>query len=229
MSSAEDPANSSHSQTSVHPRPIHDPSAHPETNLRNEPRESPEAIQWPWIDVSATKFAQAIAFGLIFGFLLQKGGVAKFDILIGALLLENFVVVQVMLSAIIVGMIGVYLLRRKGVLETQINETMLGANIIGGLIFGVGFGLIAYCPGTDAAAVGQGNFDAIVGILGMLIGSYLYALGSRFTDRTVGQWGQLGKQTLADLVRQPTGIFIGMFIPWLIIVLLVLELITRGL
>lgn len=190
---------------------------------QNRSAETPAAKQWPWLGASQTKLAQAVVFGLIFGFLLQKGGVAKFDILVGVLLLENFVVVQVMLSAIIVGMIGVYILNRMGVLETQIKETVLGANIIGGLIFGVGFGLLAYCPGTDAAAVGQGNLDAIVGVIGMVLGSYLFALGSRYTDRTVSTWGRLGKITLADLVRQRTGVFIAMFVPWLIIVLLVLE------
>ncbi|MEX0818847.1 MAG: YeeE/YedE thiosulfate transporter family protein [Pirellulaceae bacterium] len=188
--------------------------------------ETPEATTWPWLGASSAKLAQAVVFGLIFGFLLQKGGVAKFDILVGVLLLENFVVVQVMLSAIIVGMIGVYLLNRMGLLETQIKETVLGANVIGGLIFGIGFGLIAYCPGTSAAALGQGNLDAIAGIFGMVLGSYLFALGSQFTDGTVSKWGQLGKVTLADLTRLRTGIFIAMFLPWLVVVLLGLELVA---
>jgi len=64
-----------------------------------------------------------LVFGLIFGFLLQKGGVAQFGILIGILLLENFVVVKVMLTAIIVGMLGSYRLRRLGCIKLQINET----------------------------------------------------------------------------------------------------------
>lgn len=201
-------------------------SEEPETQHK-QTAEAPEARQWPWLGAPKAKLAQAVVFGLIFGFLLQKGGVAKFDILVGVLLLENFVVVQVMLSAIIVGMIGVFALSRMGVLETQIKETVLGANIIGGLIFGVGFGLLAYCPGTDAAAVGQGNLDAIVGVVGMILGSYLFALGSKYTDSTVSQWGKLGKITLADVVRQKPGVFIAMFVPWLIIVLLVLEFVSR--
>ena len=52
------------------------------------------------------------------------------------------------------------------------------ANIIGGLVFGVGFGLIGYCPGTRAAALGQGNWDAISGIAGLMIGSFLFAEAS---------------------------------------------------
>lgn len=175
-----------------------------------------------------TRLAQALVFGLAFGFLLQKGGVAKLDILVGVLLLENFVVVQVMLSAIIVGMMGMHLLERRGLLERQIKETVYGSNVIGGLIFGVGFGLIAYCPGTDAAAVGQGNFDAVVGMLGMILGSYLFALSSRATSRTVGDRGRRGKITLADLAPVSRGTFIAIAVPVLVAVLLVLELVISS-
>lgn len=179
---------------------------------------------WPWIDASAGKLLQAVLFGLTFGFLLQKGGVAKFDILIGVLLLENFVVVQVMLSAIIVGMVGVYILDRAGLLELQIKETVYGSNVLGGLIFGVGFGLIAYCPGTNASAIGQGNLDAIVGVLGMVFGSYLFALASRFTSGTVTKWGARGKITLADLAGVSRGLFIAIAVPVLIGILVALDL-----
>jgi hypothetical protein len=181
---------------------------------------------WAWLGASPLALAQALAFGVIFGFLLQKGGVANFDILVGVLLLENFVVVEVMLSAIIVGMVGVYLLDRLEVLDLQVKETIYGANIVGGLIFGVGFGLLAYCPGTDAAAVGQGNLDAIVGILGMMLGSYLFALSSKFSSGTVSKWGDKGKILLPDLIGISRGLFIAIAVPVLILVLALLELYT---
>jgi hypothetical protein len=176
-----------------------------------------------WIDGSAGSLLLGLVFGLFFGFLLQKGGVAKFDILVGVLLLEEFTVVKVMLSAIVVGMVGVYVLNRLGVLEMQVKETVLGANVIGGLIFGVGFGLIAYCPGTGAAAVGQGNLDALTGIVGMIFGSYLFALASRFTGGTVSRWGQLGKVTLPQLAGMRPAVFIAIAAPLLIGVLILLE------
>jgi len=65
---------------------------------------------WPWLGVSTKQLLLGLLFGVAFGFLLQKGGVAKFDILIGVLLLENFTVVKVMLSAIIVGMVALWTL-----------------------------------------------------------------------------------------------------------------------
>lgn len=172
----------------------------------NEPREA--AALGGWLSAAPMKLAQGVLFGFIFGFLLQKGGVAKFDILIGVLLLEDFTVVKVMLSAIVVGMIGVAVLHRLGVLELQIKETVLGSNIIGGLIFGVGFGLMAYCPGTTAAALGQGNIDAVAGMAGLVLGSYFFALSSRYTGGTITKRGNLGKVRLSDLVPIPHWLFV---------------------
>lgn len=177
-----------------------------------------------WFQGPPLLIIQALIFGLAFGFLLQKGGVAKFDILIGALLLESFVVIQVMLSAIIVGMVGVFVLSRMGMIETQVKETILGSNIVGGLVFGAGFALLAYCPGTSAAAVGQGNFDAIIGIVGMVFGSYLFALSSKFTEGTLSKWGRFGKLTLPDLFGLQPVVFIAIAVPLLIGALVLLEL-----
>lgn len=181
----------------------------PEQSSTTAPEQSADASRSPrdgaaapWIDPPRTLLLAAIA-GLAFGFLLQKGGVAKFDILIGALLLEDFTVVKVMASAIVVGMIGVLLLRRFGRINLHIKPTVLGRNIAGGLLFGVGFGTLAYCPGTDAAAVGQGNLDAITGIVGMLCGSYLYALTSHTAPLAVFDRGRLGEIRLTDVTRWP--------------------------
>ncbi|MEX1224501.1 MAG: YeeE/YedE thiosulfate transporter family protein [Pirellulales bacterium] len=193
-----------------------------QTDAAGSDRTDPQ--NWDWLEASPGKLAAGLFFGLIFGFLLQKGGVAKFDILIGILLLENFVVVQVMLTAIIVGMLGSYILRRMGVVDLQINETKYGANIIGGLIFGVGFGLLAYCPGTNAAAVGQGNLDALVGIVGLVLGSYIYALSSKFSSGKVSRWGERGKLTLPELVGVSQGVFIAIAVPVLAAVLVALEI-----
>ncbi|MGV3533333.1 MAG: YeeE/YedE thiosulfate transporter family protein [Chthoniobacteraceae bacterium] len=150
---------------------------------------------------SGGKLALAAVFGLTFGFLLQKGGVAKFNVLIGQLLLEDWTVVKVMCTAILVGMIGVSVLHGLGRVSLHLQPTRFGANIIGGLIFGVGFALLAYCPGTGAAALGQGNWDALFGIVGLMAGSYLYAELSEWLERTVRTWGDRGVFTLPDLLR----------------------------
>jgi uncharacterized protein len=183
----------------------------------------PEALKPAEKQPRARQLILGACLGIAFGFLLQKGGVAKYHILIGALLLEDFTVAKVMLSAIVVGMTGVLAMHRLGWIQLQIKPTRYAANVMGGLLFGVGFGLIAYCPGTGAAAIGQGNFDALFGVLGLIGGSYLFAEASGFLDRTINKWGDRGKITLADLVHVRLTVFALVLIPLLLVALFVLE------
>jgi len=152
-----------------------------------------------------------LVFGVAFGFLLQKGGVAKYHILIGVLLLEDFTVAKVMLSAIVVGMVGVLAMNSLGWVELHVKPTRYAANIFGGVIFGIGFALAAYCPGTGAAALGQGNLDAIAVIAGLLAGSYLFALVSAPLSRTVEKWGERGKLVLPEVLHVPRWGFVFVF------------------
>ena len=165
-------------------------------------------------------------FGVLFGFLLQKGGVAKYPVLLGALLLEDFTVMKVMLTAIVVGCVGIFSLHALGLVKLHIKPTRYAANIIGGLLFGVGFALLGYCPGTGAAALGQGNGDAIAGVLGLMAGSYLFAECSGWLGKTVLTWGDRGKLMLPELVRMPLWTFLLIWIPVLIIGLAAVDRLT---
>jgi uncharacterized protein len=116
-----------------------------------------------------------LLFGIVFGFLLQKGGVTNYAVIEGQLLLTNFTVLEVMLSAVIVGMIGYHLLKHAGYVQSHAAEGSIGSNVVGGLIFGVGFALLGYCPGTVAGAVGTGALDALIGGFGgLLIGVAIF-------------------------------------------------------
>jgi len=167
-----------------------------------------------------------LLFGVIFGFLLQKGGVAKYHILLGALLLEDFTVMKVMLSAIIVGSIGIFSLHAFDLVELNFKPTRYAANIIGGLLFGVGFGLLGYCPGTGAAALGQGNWDVLSGIVGLLLGSYLFAEFSGMFSKTFNKWGDRGKLTLPELIHMRRGSFLQIWVPIMIFVLFIVDRLT---
>jgi uncharacterized membrane protein YedE/YeeE len=155
-----------------------------------------------------TKLLFAVVFGVAFGFLLQKGGVGKYNVLIGQLLLQDWTVAKVMMTAILVGMIGIFVLHRFAKVNLHIKPTQLGANIIGGLVFGAGFALIGYCPGTAAAALGQGSWDAIFGMVGLVAGSYLYAHFSGTLKETLEKWGERGNLTLPDLLHLPRGVVV---------------------
>jgi hypothetical protein len=165
-------------------------------------------------------------FGLIFGFLLQKGGVGKYNVLIGQLLLQDWTVVKIMLTAIVVGMIGIFTLHHFAKVNLHIKPTRIGANIIGGLLFGAGFALMGYCPGTAAVALGQGSWDALFGMAGLVAGSWLFAELSGWTKRTIEKWGDLGKVLLPDLLSVPRGVFVVGFAAALTALLVVLQQFT---
>lgn len=154
---------------------------------------------------------QAALFGLLFGFLLQRGGVAKYHILEGQLLLTDFTVVKVMLSAIFVAMIGLYFLNKNAKIKMHIKPTKYASNILGGLIFGIGFACAGYCPGTGAAGLGQGDIPAFIFMLGLVAGSYLFAECSNFFKKTIDTLGDRGKLTLHTILRINTGSSIVIF------------------
>ncbi len=141
-----------------------------------------------------------LIFGIIFGFLLQKGGVASYDVILGQLLLTDFTVVKVMMTAILVGMIGVYAMKAAGLVHLHTKLGSVGATIIGGLIFGAGFAILGYCPGTAAAAVGSGAFDALVGMIGIVIGAGIFARLYPRLDRTVLNKGVFPAETIPELL-----------------------------
>jgi len=140
--------------------------------------------------------------GILFGFLLQKGGVTKYDVLIGQLLLTDFTVVKVMLTAIVTGMVGVHLLHNLGVVSLHPKPGSLGMTLIGGLIFGVGFAVLGYCPGTVVGAVGEGSLDALFGgVVGILIGAGLFALFFPKLDAAILNHGYFGEITWPQLFK----------------------------
>jgi hypothetical protein len=138
--------------------------------------------------------------GIAFGFLLQKGRVLRYDKQLGVLRLMDMTIIKFMLSSVIVGMVGVYLLVDLEMAKLSIKATILGGNILGGLIFGIGWGLLGYCPGTSAGALGEGRWDAFWGILGMIAGAALFAETFPLVKETVLTWGNLGKITLPQVL-----------------------------
>jgi uncharacterized membrane protein YedE/YeeE len=150
--------------------------------------------------------------GILFGFFLQKGRVLRYDKQLGALRLMDMTIVKFMLSTVLVGMVGVYILKDLGLVKLSVKPTNLGANIIGGLIFGAGWGLLGYCPGTSAGALGEGRWDSLWGILGMLVGAAVYAEVYPALKASILTWGKLGKITLPQVLGVNHWIIVPIFI-----------------
>ncbi|NPV04025.1 MAG: YeeE/YedE family protein [Syntrophaceae bacterium] len=149
--------------------------------------------------------------GVIFGFLLQRGQVLRYDKQVGAMRLLDMTIMKFMLSAILVAMIGLYALHAQGLVKFSIKETIIGANVIGGLLYGIGWAVVGYCPGTAVGALAEGRWDALFGIAGMLLGAALFAEAYPQVKATVLTWGSYGKITI------PTALGVS---PWPVIAVL---------
>ena len=146
------------------------------------------------------QIALGFIFGVLFGFLLQKGGLTDYGVIVGQLLLTDFTVAEVMLTAILVGMIGIQIMRSAGLVSLHNKSGSIGSTVLGGLIFGAGFAILGYCPGTAAAAFGSGAIDALVGMIGIIIGAGMFARLYPALSRSVLKWGPLPEGTISDLI-----------------------------
>ncbi len=143
-----------------------------------------------------------LVFGIIFGFLLQKGGVTNYDVIVGQLLLTDHTVLIIMLSAVLTGMIGLHIFKAFGLVKLSPKSGSIGKNVIGGLIFGVGFALLGYCPGTIAGAIGNGYLDALTGgLIGIMIGAGFFAALYPLLKQGVLKMGHFGDLTLPRLFK----------------------------
>lgn len=147
-----------------------------------------------------TSLVLAIVFGFAFGWLLHRGRVADYNTIVRQFLFKDFTVLKVMLTAIIVGGIGVFLLVQMGYAKFHIKPSDLLAISLGAGLFGIGMVLYGYCPGTAVAAIGAGSVHALVGAFGMIIGGILYALSFDGVSQAILPVWALGKVQLPQLL-----------------------------
>jgi uncharacterized membrane protein YedE/YeeE len=136
--------------------------------------------------------------GLAFGFLLQKGRVLRYDKQVAAMLFQDMTILKFMLSAIIVGMFGILALSDLEVIKLSHKAMNVGAIVIGGALFGIGWAVMGFCPGTSIGALGEGRWHAIFGVVGMIAGAAIYAELFPFFKSTVLSWSDFGKIGLSD-------------------------------
>lgn len=141
----------------------------------------------------------ALLSGLTFGFLLQKATVSQFDVIVGQLLLKNFTVMKVILSAIVTGSVGIYTLDALALIPTfHLSGTPILFSIIGGSVFGIGMSLTGYCPGTALIALATGAKDMIFGLLGMFVGTIVFNEISPILLPLIGRKDVAFQQTISS-------------------------------
>ena len=145
----------------------------------------------------------AIPLGILFGVLLHRGGVANYNVIVNQFRFKDFTVLKIMLTAIIVGGVGVLLLKTTGHAQYHIKPANLLGVGLGATLFGGGMVLYGYCPGTGVVAMATGSIHAVVGFVGMLIGAVVYALSFTWIEAHIQKVGVLGKVRLPDVTSVP--------------------------
>jgi uncharacterized membrane protein YedE/YeeE len=147
--------------------------------------------------------------GIVFGFLLQKGGVAKYQTILGQLLLKDWTVAKIMLTAIVVGSVGIYVLVALDAARLDIWPFQVAGVLVGALFFGIGLAVIGYCPGTGMAGSGEGSRDAMVGVLGMVTGAGIFVAAYNWLEPITMSLGNYGKVTVPEVLGVSEWLVIG--------------------
>jgi len=141
----------------------------------------------------------ALVIGMAFGFVLERAGFGSSRKLAGIFYFRDMTVLRVMFTAMITAMLGLSYVVAFGWIDPEqiyALPTVYGAQLLGGLLFGVGFALSGWCPGTGAVGLASGKLDALVFLLGAMLG----AIGYNETFAIiapVAEWGQQAEPLVA--------------------------------
>lgn len=116
-----------------------------------------------------------LIFGFLFGFAMQYAQLNKFNTISGMATLEDFTMAKTMAFAIGLGAIIIAADVGLGLTDYHVKPLVPVASIVGGIVFGAGMAILGYCPGTLPISLGQGALDALVGIIGGLLGGYVFS------------------------------------------------------
>jgi len=152
--------------------------------------------------------------GFFFGFFLEVSGLGSPRKLTAQFTLRDWSVFKVMFVAIVVAAAGLWLFDVLGWLRfdaLKIQTTFFWAMAIGGALLGAGMAIGGYCPGTSVVGLFTGRLDALLFMVGILIGTTLFAANfDSLQGLYLAAKGPKG-QTLSALTGLPT---------WLMLLLL---------
>lgn len=125
----------------------------------------------------------ALIMGGLFGFLMSRAGATTFDYHAKMFLFIDFQLMEVIVTAVVVAMVGVFLLKKFQVHSVATGEQVDFVKkpyqqglIVGAMLFGIGWGMTAACPGTIPAMMAEGKIAAIFTFSGLLLGTMAYGV-----------------------------------------------------
>ena len=142
----------------------------------------------------------AVIFGIGFGYILYRVGALDYKNIINALMLKDLSIPKFMLLSVAITSVGIFSLRLIGLVSLDVITANPLGNILGGLIFGIGFALAGYCPGTSIGAMGEGKKDARYTVLGGMVGVFIYTFIQQYTGFSIAAF-DIGKLSLDDLIH----------------------------
>jgi hypothetical protein len=156
------------------------------------------------------QIAKPLLLGLLFGWSLHKAGLTHYARIVNVYRFRDMTVMRFMLTALVVGGFAIQAGLDLGLAASApIPPTSMLANLVGGVVFGVGMATAGYCPGTIVAEAGEGRLDAwVAGLSGLVAGALLFGLLEPVIMPTLARVGSLGRVTFAGLVGAS---------PWLVL------------
>jgi uncharacterized membrane protein YedE/YeeE len=142
----------------------------------------------------------ALAIGGLFGFWLERAGFGSSRKLTAIFYFADFAVLKVMFTAMATAAVVLAALATAGAVDLaalHVPPTAIGAQVAGGLLFGIGFVAGGWCPGTAAVGVASGSADALVFLVGAGAGSLVFA-GAEPALRDFLHDGERASWSLAD-------------------------------
>lgn len=133
------------------------------------------------------KYIKFFLVGILFGIVMSKAEVISWYRIYEMFKFQSFHMYGIIGSAVAIGIVSMFLFRRKVVktfkgeeIHVRPKKRGLYRNLLGGTLFGLGWALAGACPGPMFVLVGKGVVSILVVILGATIGAFLYGL---FKDR----------------------------------------------
>ncbi len=168
-----------------------------------------------------SEMVYAIVLGTLFGFALYKVGAADPDRLMAMLRLRDLDLAKSILGAIGISTILLYtgvLLEIVPMEHFSIKGIYWGV-IVGGVIFGLGWAISGFCPGTGMAGLGVGRLDALVYFIGGLVGVYIFAVSYAGLTDTFLYTTLFGGTTTIVETKESIALFTGYWSPIIAIII----------
>jgi len=156
----------------------------------------------------------AFIIGIAFGLIMESSGFSSSKKIVGLFYGYDFTVLRVFFTATFIAMFGLLYMNYAGILDLSMiyfPDTFLTSAIVGGVIMGIGFIVGGFCPGTGIVAAAVGKIDAIVFLVGIFIGIFIFSeIFPLVKDIYFGN--PMGKSRVNEILGLSKGMFAFIFV-----------------